>query len=286
MKAVEPVAATEPDLTRPSRWLIRVGFIGLGLALGAILILSRPAVYRIESGMTDIASFLPLGYAFAAGMVATANPCGVLLLPSLVAYYLGQSGETSLAAANRAGRALLLGLMATLGFVVLFGLVGGIVGLGGRAIGGAFPIGSLIVGAALTALGVWLCATGREVGLLAASRSMGYVRLSGDLSSMLVFGVGYGVASLACTLPIFLVVVGSALAAGGAVTALLQFISYALGMGLVLTVVIVAAAFFQAFVKRWIGRIAPQVHRISAAFLIGAGLFLIDYWLTAGQGVV
>src|SRR5205823_6206134 len=101
----------------------------------------------------------------AAGMVATVNPCGVLLLPSLVAYYLGQSPGTTIGTANRAGRALLLGVMATVGFVVLFGLVGTIVGLGGRAIGNAFPIGSLIVGAALMVLCIWLSATGRELGL-------------------------------------------------------------------------------------------------------------------------
>ena len=284
MKTLNPNALSSTDSPGSRRW-VGVAYVGLGIALGAVLIFSRSAVYRIEGGMTDIASFLPLGYAFAAGMVATVNPCGVLLLPSLVAYYLGQNQGTSAAAAWRAGRALLLGVMATVGFVILFGLVGAIVGLGGRAIGAAFPIGSLVVGAALTGLGVWLSATGREVGLLAASRSMGYVRLSGDLSSMLVFGVAYGVASLACTLPVFLVVVGSALAAGGMLAASLQFISYALGMGLVLTVVILAAAFFQSFVQRSIGRIAPQVHRVSAAFLIGAGLFLIDYWLTTGQAV-
>ena len=283
MNAINPNVLSDDHATR-SRRLAGAAYVCLGIALGAVMILSRATVYRVEGSMTDLASFLPLGYAFAAGMVATVNPCGILLLPSLVAYYLGQNPGAS-ASASRAGRALLLGLMATVGFVILFGLVGATVGLGGRAIGAAFPIGSLVVGVALTGLGIWLSATGREFGLLSASRSLGYVRLSGDVSSMLVFGIAYGVASLACTLPVFLVVVGSALAANGMVGAVLQFISYALGMGLVLTVVILAAAFFHSFVQRSIRRIAPHVHRVSAAFLIGAGMFLIDYWLTTGQAV-
>jgi len=282
------VTVTQPTTrdevgSRTATWLRRVGFVVLGLVLGVVLIASRQAVYGIEGGVSDLASVFPLGYAFAAGMVATVNPCGVLLLPSLVAYYLGQSASGSATIVQRAGRALLLGIMATIGFVLLFALVGLIVGVGGRAIGGAFPIGSLIIGSSLAALGVWLILSGREVGILAAGRSLGYVRLRNDLWSMLLFGIGYAVASLACTLPVFLVVVGSALASTGVVGALIQFISYALGMGMVLTVVILAAAFFQTFVQRSVRQIAPYVHRLSAAFLIGAGMFLIDYWATTGQ---
>ena len=71
-----------------------VGFLLLGMILGVGIILARDAVNGLEGGVTEVASLLPFGYAFAAGMVATVNPCGVLLLPSLVAYYLGKTGAT------------------------------------------------------------------------------------------------------------------------------------------------------------------------------------------------
>src|SRR5579884_3903029 len=69
---------------------LRVGlpFVVLGVGLGGLLIAAGNRVYIVQGGMAEIASLLPLGYAFGAGMVATVNPCGVLLLPSLVAYYL------------------------------------------------------------------------------------------------------------------------------------------------------------------------------------------------------
>ena len=35
-----------------------------------------------------IGSFLPLGFAFAAGMVATVNPCGFVMLPTFLTVYL------------------------------------------------------------------------------------------------------------------------------------------------------------------------------------------------------
>jgi cytochrome c biogenesis protein CcdA len=255
-------------------------FVGIGFGLGMILI--SDSVYQLEGGASQAAALLPFGYAFAAGMVATVNPCGVLLLPSLVAFYLGQTGTADSDSFDRAGRALLLALSATLGFIAIFAIVGTIVGVGGHALGNTFPIAGLLIGVILTGLGAWLALTGRELGLLAASQSMGQVQLTGDVRSMFTFGVAYAVASLACTLPVFLVVVGSALATRGAVGATLQFISYALGMGLVLTIVVVGAALFQGFVTRSVRRVVPYVHRVSAAFLIGAGIFLVNYWLASG----
>ena len=258
-----------------------LAFTLLGLALGGILIATGKELYALQGGMSSLATLLPLGYAFAAGMVATVNPCGVLLLPSLVAFYLSRDAAAP-SGLERAGRALLLGLMATLGFVLLFALVGAVIGLGGRALVEAFPIGGLLVGVALTALGAWLALTGRELGILAASRALGHVQLSTDLRALFLFGVAYALTSLSCTLPIFLVVAGSALARGGLLGALGQFVSYALGMGLVLTAVALGAAFFQGAVARSVRRLVPYVHRLAAAFLIGAGLFLVNYWLSSG----
>lgn len=262
-----------------SRWS-GLAVLILGIAFGAILVGANGTVYSVEGRLTQAASVLPIGYAVVAGMVATINPCGVLLLPSLVAYYLGK-GETSARGWTRAGRSLLLAGMATVGFVVIFAAVGLIVGAGGLALGAAFPVGGMLVGAALVLLGAWLALSGREFGLLAAGRAMGRVKLSQDPGSMFLFGVAYAVASLACTLPVFLVVVGTALAAGGVLAGVAQFVGYALGMGMVLTVVILAAAFFQGLVTQQVRRLVPYVHRASAAFLIGAGIYLIHYWLAA-----
>jgi cytochrome c-type biogenesis protein len=267
-------AASSPSSRRQG-----VGFLLLGILLGVAMIAGSRAIYAVEGGISSVALLLPVGYAFAAGMVATVNPCGVLLLPSLVAYYLGQGTPTAQLGWDRAGRALLLGVMATLGFVVLFAVVGLIVGAGGQALGAAFPAGGLLVGVALLGLGAWLVLSGREIGVAAAGRAMGQVRLGENPLSLFGFGVAYGVASLACTLPIFLVVVGSALAAGGALAGVTQFVGYALGMGVVLTLVILVAAFFQGLAQRSVRRVAPYVHRLSAAFLIGAGIFLVHYWL-------
>jgi len=57
-----------------------------------------------------------------------------------------------------------------------------------------------------------------------------------------LFGIAFGAASLSCTLPIFLTVVGSAFTADGTGAGLAQFLSYALGMGSVVLALTVTAA--------------------------------------------
>jgi len=256
-----------------------IAFAVFGLALGVLLIAGKDHLYRIQGGVSNVAELLPFGYAYAAGMVAAFNPCGILLVPSLIAYYLGTNDEEEASWWDRAGRALVFGVIASLGFVILFAAVGLVVVAGGRALGTMFPFGGLAIGLALGLLGVWMLATDRSVGIASASRAMARAKIEGNPLSIFGFGLAYGIASLACTLPVFLIVVGSALTASGPLQALAQFISYATGMGTMLTLVVVAAALFRGLVTRSIRGAMPYMHRIGASMLLGASIFIIQYWL-------
>jgi cytochrome c biogenesis protein CcdA len=258
-------------------------FAVLGVVLGGGLILIKGSLYSVEGGVSSFASLLPFGYAYGAGMVAAVNPCGILLMPSLVAYYLGGEEGVELPWWERGSKAVLFGAMATLGFVILFALVGLAFAASGHALGSYFPIGGLSIGVLLTILGLWLVVTGRSFGLASASRAMGGVQLRSGLRALFLFGVAYGVASLACTLPIFLVVVGTTLAVGGLFDAAGQFVGYGLGMGTMLTIVIVAAAFFRGAVTHLLRAAVPYMHRVAASLLLGAGIFIIFYWLSSGS---
>jgi cytochrome c biogenesis protein CcdA len=178
------------------------------------------------------------------------------------------------------GKSLVLGSMATVGFVAIFALVSLLVGAGGGALAATFPFGGLVIGIALAVLGGRLALSGQSLEILAASQALGRVSLGNNPRSLVLFGIGYAICSLSCTLPIFLVVAGSALAAHGLGGRATQTVAYGLGKGSVLTVVIVAAAFFQTAVARFIRALVPYVHRLAAAFLLGAGIF-ISQWLGA-----
>lgn len=259
-----------------------LAFALAGLAVGLALVASTKSLYLAQGQLATVVSWLPVGYAFAAGMVAAVNPCGILLLPSLAAFALAAPGGSAPGSGKaRPWRALALGVTATAGFVVLFGVAGGVFAAGGRALARFFPYGGLLVGTGLVALGTFLVLSGRELGVFAVSRVWERARPGSGLASFFAFGVAYGVCSLACTLPVFLAVVGTALAAESLLAAAGRFLGYAFGMGTVLTAALVGVSLFEATVMRWVRVLVPHVHRVAAAFLVAAGVYTLGYWWRA-----
>ena len=95
--------------------------------------------------------------------------------------------------------------------------------------------------------------------------------------------MAYALGSLSCTLPIFLVVVATSLTSDGVAGATGQFIAYALGMGLIIFVVTIGAALFRRLLGKWLRAITPFIHKLSAFFLIGAGAYLLYYWIVEAR---
>lgn len=232
-----------------------------------------------EAGVATLTGLLPLGYAVAAGMVASVNPCGFFMLPSYISYQLGteEAGYYESAVPHRLLKALLLGGAATIAFVAVFASVGAVVATGGYWLVKGFPYAGVAMGVAMAGLGLWLLFSHRTIGIMSASRVS--VTPRRNLRNVFLFGVAYAVGSLSCTLPVFLVVVLSALASQGFLASVGQFIGYAAGMGVVLVAVTIGAAMFRGTVARWLRGVIPYVHRMSALFLLGAGAYLIYYWV-------
>jgi cytochrome c biogenesis protein CcdA len=219
---------------------------------------------------------LNLAFAFTAGMFATVNPCGWAMLPSFVSYYLGsrEAGFEDRPLASRMREGLVLGLLVTAGFLAIFGTAGIVISAGLRAIVKWMPLASLLVGAGLVLLGLYLLA-GKSLPL---SLPIPQVDLhSRNPKSVLLFGVAYAFASLSCTLPVFLVVVSASLTAAGLAGSAAMFLSYAAGMAVVLMSVAVGAALLKGTVAEWFRGLLPYVHRIGAVLLVLAGAYLILY---------
>lgn len=240
----------------------------------------------IEAFVVSLAGFLPFGYAFGAGMVTTVSPCGIALLPAYISLNLGvrEEGFWAQSPLRRGARAIVLGGVVTLAFVAFFGVMGIIISLGGQFLINFIPWVALIIGVALILLGIWLLVGGHLYTSLASrlANRLGNPANPG-IRGFLVFGLAYGIAALSCTLPIFLVVVGSALALQGFASGLLQFVSYALGMGFVIIIVTLGSAFFKELVQRWLRRLVPVVARLSGLLLVFAGGYILYYWFTVGD---
>ncbi len=240
---------------------------------------------RSGSLLGSVWSAIPLGFAFGAGMVSAVNPCGFAMLPAYLGLYLGGGEKPGprLTPVRQLARALLIGGTVTAGFVLLFGLAGVVIGGGARALAGIFPWIGLAVGVLLVIAGAWLLGGGRlyvGFGARVASRvgNPGQVGARGYF----LFGISYGTASLSCTLPIFLAVVGSSLAVGGLLAAAGQFVLYALGMGLVIMLFTLALALFKGAMAGVMRRALPYIQPVSPVLMALAGSYIVFYWLTIG----
>jgi cytochrome c-type biogenesis protein len=97
-------------------------------------------------------------------------------------------------------------------------------------------------------------------------------------AAILLYGVGYGLASLGCTLPVFLVVIGASLATNGPLAALGVFGAYALGMALVLMALSIGAGLLRDGLARALGRAIPHLRRINGGLLLLVSAYSVDYW--------
>ncbi len=233
----------------------------------------------IEAFVANLAGGLP--YAFGLGMVTAVSPCGIAMLPAYVSLHLGaeEKGFWAKSSLKRIARALAMGGVVTLGFVALFGIMGVIVSLAGELLKPYISWAAVIIGVVLILLGIYVTAGGHIYTNLPARLASRLSQKGGvGIKGFLVFGIAYGIAALSCTIFLFMGVVSLAVASGGFTSGLLQFILFALGMGLVIAVATIVSALFRESVNRWLHRLVPVVARFSGLLLIFAGGYILYFW--------
>lgn len=220
-----------------------------------------------------IGNSVPFSIALTAGGLAVANPCAFPLVPAFLSFYLGAEEQRLPAAPTRALQGLLVGGLVASGFLTVFAVVGLPLSLGLSAIADAVPWLGLATGAALAATGVFALA-GISVHLPSSLQLHPRARRSRTAGAMFVFGFGYGAASLGCTLPIFLALIGASLGAAK----LTIFAAYAAGMTLVLMALAVTVAFTRQGLARFLRRLLPHISQLAGLLLIASGGYLFYYW--------
>lgn len=278
-----------PSLRTVAAWAFAIGVVaaailivriagGAGAFLGVDQLVAGPA-----AALASVSGVLPLGYAFAAGMLAAVNPCGFALLPAYLGLYLG-SDDGSASPAGRLTRAV--GVSATMSgtFVLAFGAAGLLLAAIGSAFGSALPAVGLLVGLGLAGAGAYLLSGGTVYSSLAdraAARLSGAARSPG-YRGYAAYGLAYAAASLGCTLPIFLTVVGLATAAHDPARSAGQFALYGLGMGFVVTVLTVATALFKGAVLARARIAGSRLSKGTGVLLVVTGAYITAYWLALG----
>lgn len=181
-------------------------------------------------------------------------------------------GYAAIADRARFRRALLFGGLSTLGLLLVFGAFALPFAVMGRAGTAALPLIAAAVGVALVG-----------VGILVLAHKLPTLRLPfidparEGYAGFFLYGVAYGLASLACTFPIFLAIAAVGYFVGPGALAV-AVIAYALGKGTVLTLVTVLATASPTAAEGRLRAILPHFERIMAGVTIAAGAFLAYYF--------
>ena len=223
-----------------------------------------------------------LAYPFSLGLVAAFNPCGFALLPAYLGYFIGveQSNESAPSSGAQAlgamMRAIGVALTLTAGFVAVFGAFGLLFEtvLSQGTVLDHIGYVTIVIGVAMGLLGLWMLA-GRAVNLRLPKFSGGTG--GRGLGSMLMFGISYAVASLSCTIGLFVAAVASSFSADGVANGTANFVAYGVGMGAVMVFLTMALALARTSVVPAMRRMFRWINPISGLVLIASGFYVANY---------
>jgi len=221
-----------------------------------------------------------LWLSFGSGLLAAVNPCGFVLLPTYLLYYLGISGRPGDSSAEReraVNRALVVSLSLSAGFMSVFLVVGTISRLFTDWINQNAKYVALLIGLALVTMGVAML-LGWRLPLSAPKLDVGQRARDRTTVSMFLFGVGYAVASIGCTIGPFSATVLGTIDTEGFGTGLVAIALYGIAMSLLVTALTVSLAVTQSGLLRLLRTGMKWVETLSAIVMIVSGLYLAWYW--------
>lgn len=218
-----------------------------------------------------------LTLAYTAGLLAPINPCGFALLPVYLTHAATEHHHRRLTSALRTGTFLAVGFAATLS------LAGLAISAGAYSLIRAAPQLGFAVGLVLFALGLagLIGITPRLPAAAAFAARLTRPATGHRVARWLLFGTGYAIASLACTIAVLLAVIGQAQTTIGLTGQAEIFAAYAAGSASLLLLLAVAAALLSTALTRWAAALGRHHGRITAALLTVTGAYLTAYWWPA-----
>ena len=159
-----------------------------------------------------------------AGLALCLTPCVFPMIPITVSYFSTQSSE------NTAGR-LGLGFMYTVGIALTYGVIGGLMGAGGRAIGDLFKMGWFNIVLALILIGLALSMFGLYEIRLPSFIQKNLKSRSGAVGA-LIMGLLMGFAAAPCAGALLTALALQVANTGSPVVGITVFTAVGLGLGL------------------------------------------------------
>ncbi|MCE9621822.1 MAG: cytochrome c biogenesis CcdA family protein [Actinomycetia bacterium] len=223
-----------------------------------------------------------LSLSFIRGLIASINPCGFVLLPTYLMYFLGISANDPQAQRAPISRALTVGALVSAGFFAVFFVIGAATQYWTYALFDNAKYATLVIGLLFVVLGIAIL-FGFKLPITTPRIDIG--ERNRTLRTMFLYGIAYAVASIGCTLPLF---IGTLFQTGerkGYWAGVANVVMYAAGMALVVISLTLALAVANQGFVRWLREKMQYVEMVSGAFVLLSGLYLLwYYWKRDVQG--
>ena len=224
-----------------------------------------------------------MSLSFIRGLVAAVNPCGFILLPTYLMYFLGVSGGAPGTQKASITRALKVSAAVSSGFLAVFLAIGFLsvplrstISANSKYVTGFIAIGLIVLGTAML--------FGYKLPFMTPQIESG--KKDQTVKSMFVYGVAYAVASIGCTIGLFLATVFSTRPDETFIDSVANMIAYGAGMALLVSALTVGFAFANTTLLRFLRSAMQYVDKIAAAFVVLSGLYLAwyFYWVDLDNG--
>lgn len=217
-------------------------------------------------------------YSFLLGVLAAVNPCGFVLLPAYLLYFLGlDNSKVQGQQSASLRRALGVSSAVSLGFIVVFLIVGTISRLFTQWIELNAKYAGFVIGIALVIIGAAM--------LLGWKPPFTTPRISGGrdrtFPAMFLFGVAYAVASIGCTIGFLTTAIFGSIGTKGFISGVISIGLYGAGMALLVSTLTVTLALAQSGLLHFLRNGLKYVDRLAAGFIILTGAYLTWYWYLA-----
>ena len=100
---------------------------------------------------------------------------------------------------------------------------------------------------------------------------------SNEFFSVIGFGVSYAIVSVGCSAPLFLLQISGSFSREGIIEGIIIFLTYALGLGAVVTITTLSLAMARGGIVRNLRKLLPYVDQIGALALLTGGAYLLIY---------
>ena len=216
-------------------------------------------------------------YSFMLGMLAAVNPCGFVLLPAYLLYFLGIDGGNQGITRVPLQRALRVSAAVSSGFLIVFLIVGSISRLFTQRIELNAKYAGFVIGLVLIGLGVAMLFGWKP----SFATAIPGAKKDHSTRAMFIFGVGYAIASIGCTIGLLTTAILGSIGTQGFASGVISIVMYGLGMSLLVTALTVTLAAAKTGMAKMLKRSLRYIDKVAASFIAITGAYLTWYWYGA-----